>query len=152
LDRLLRAYNLFAKDPHVNRVELLTQIVSKFGFDPAKVLIPQLPAEPAEKPKASISLKGEDMSNPMVQQFLTANYGITFPPPPPAPAAALPPAPGTLPVAAPPIAPVPGIPLGPGLPPALMRTNVPHGGAADLAAMLDKHEGDRSAHRTGPRS
>ena len=154
LDRMLRAYNLLAKDPHVNRVQLLTQIVSKFGFDPAKVLIQQLPPEPPERPKPTISLKGDDLSNPTVQQFLTANYGITFPPPP-APA----PLPAGLPPPGAPIAPGNAVPLPPApvmspgtvVPPALMRTNVPHGGAADRADMLDKHEGDRSAHRPGPR-
>ena len=155
LDRLLRAYNLFAKDPHVNRVELLTEIVEKFGFDPQKVLIPQLPASPPEKPKVSLTFKGEDMSDPVVQKMLTANFGIQFPaPPPPAPMAGLPaPAaavPGAPPAAAP-VPPPPVVPPGTVIPPALMRMNVPHGGAADRADMLDKHEGDRTGRRTGPR-
>jgi hypothetical protein len=149
LDRLLRAYNLLAKDPHVNRVKLLTQIVSKFGFDPQELLIQQLPAPPPEHPKPSINFKGEDMSNLVVQQFLTQNYGLIFPPPPPPspplPLSGLPGAPGAG-LAGAPVPPSPPV-----LPPAPLLVNQPHGGAADLADMLDKHEGDRSAHRPGPR-
>lgn len=158
LDRLLRAYNLLAKDPHVNRIELLNELCAKFGLDPAKVVIAQLPPQPPEKPKPTISFKGEDMSNPVVQQMLTANYGITFPAPPaPPPVPGLPLSPGGA-IGGPAVAGSAAGPLpAPQSPPAvpgglLMRLNVPHGGAADRADMLDKHEGDRSAHRTGPRA
>lgn len=55
---LLRAYNLMANDPRVNREAFLNEIAARFRLDPKKFL-QQPPAPAPEAPKISISFKGE---------------------------------------------------------------------------------------------
>jgi hypothetical protein len=143
LDRLLRAYNLLAKDPHVNRVELLSAIVVKFGLDPQKVIVAQLPPPSPEPPKPTISLKAEDLGNPLVIQLL-AQFGIKLtPPPPPEPV----PLPGQAPAAAAAVAPA----AAPAAPPAgVVLPSPAHPGGAERMQPIDQHEADRTGRRSGP--
>lgn len=61
-------YQMTANDPHINRVELLTSMARKRGYDVTKIIAPQLPEKGPEPPKFGLSLKGEDM-NPSMPQF-----------------------------------------------------------------------------------
>lgn len=62
----LDVYNLTGKDPHVNRVELLKALYSKFGIDHTRVIVPQLPEAKPEPPKVTFAIRLEDlaMGNP----------------------------------------------------------------------------------------
>ncbi len=68
-DFYLRAYNLLANDPNINRAELVKGLAARLGLDPAKVL-QQPPPPPPEKPKVNFSFKGEDLLNPIVLSIL----------------------------------------------------------------------------------
>lgn len=146
LDLALRAYNLLAKDQHINRVELLNNIVQKMGLDPQKVVVAQLPPPNPDPPKPNISLKAEDLSNPLVIQLL-GQFGlkITPPPVPGAPGAEAAPAgaPGAMPMPAPGGMPMP-------MPGAMPMPSPVHPGSAEKTSPIDQHEADRTGQRTGP--
>lgn len=61
-------YQMTANDPHINRAELLTSMARKRGYDPAKVVTPQLPPQGPKPPTLSIAITGEDL-NPAAPQF-----------------------------------------------------------------------------------
>lgn len=59
----LKFFNLTANHPMVNTPELLRSLAALWGLDPAKVVNAQPPPPPPqEKPKLSISIKGDDLS------------------------------------------------------------------------------------------
>lgn len=77
-------YQFTANDPNVNRVELLTQIFRRRGYDTSKVIVRELPPKGPEPPKISVAVKGDDL-NPAMPQFplmvdLLAKGGITLDP------------------------------------------------------------------------
>jgi hypothetical protein len=59
----LDVYNFMAKDPNVNRIELLKNLCTKAGLDPSKVVVEQLPEKKPDL-KASLAVKGEDFIGP----------------------------------------------------------------------------------------
>lgn len=114
--QLLDLYNLTANDPNVARVELLKQLLRAYHLDPTRIVVEQLPPAPPEKPRVSLSFKGEDLAIPAVWAILK-EYGLE-----PGPGAEQPPQGST-----------PSSPLGPLAPPP------PHGGAGEPASPLSKH-------------
>jgi len=64
----LDLYQMTANDPHMNRVELLTSMVRKRGYDPAKVIQANLQPPGPKPPAMSFAFKGEDL-NPAMPQF-----------------------------------------------------------------------------------
>lgn len=68
-DLYLRAYNLLANDPNVNRLELDKLVLPKLNLDPAR-LLQQPPPPPPEKPKINFSFRGEDLRDPVVLDIL----------------------------------------------------------------------------------
>lgn len=67
----LALYNLTGKDPNVNRVELLKTLFLKHNIDPGKIVVQTPPPQPHPEPvKVNLSLKGDDLSNPLVLAFL----------------------------------------------------------------------------------
>ena len=77
-------YQMTANDPYVNRVELVTQMARKRGYDVTKVIRRELPEKGPEPPKFGLSLKGEDM-NPAMPQFpilqdILTQLGVTLDP------------------------------------------------------------------------
>lgn len=58
---MIDMYNMLAKDPHVNRVELLTRLTRMKNIDPARLIIPQLPEKGPEPPSIAFTCKGEDL-------------------------------------------------------------------------------------------
>lgn len=77
--QMLQVYNLLAKDPNVSRIEILKKLAALFGFDPARLLVPQVPPQPPEKPKVSLSLAPAEIGLPHVVELLK-QYGITITP------------------------------------------------------------------------
>lgn len=61
-------YQFTANDPTVNRVELLTTIFRRRGYDTSKVIVRELPEKGPEPPKIGLTFKGEDL-NPAMPQF-----------------------------------------------------------------------------------
>ena len=137
-ERTLRFYNLVARDPHINRIELLNQIVVKFGYDPARIVIRDLPPPPPERPKPSINIRAEDLGNPLVIALLH-QYGIDIAEPT---AAALL---GQTPTMQP-TGPPSGV-----QPDGRVLQSAPHPGSAQKTRPIDKHAQDRTGGRTGPR-
>ena len=66
----LRFFNLVANHPLTNAQELMKQLALRFNLDPAKMIqaAPPPPQPKEEKPKVSISIKGEDL-NPLMPQY-----------------------------------------------------------------------------------
>mgnify|MGYP001585291382 CR=1 FL=1 len=126
----LEFYQMTANDPNVNRVELLTQMARKRGYDVSKVIVRQVPEKGPDPPKIALTVTGEDL-NPLAPQFtniqrVLAAGGIQLP-------------------AAPPTDPMAGAA---GLPPdpALDTT---HGGPAEQVEPLSKRSGDASGKLDG---
>lgn len=65
--RALDLYNLGANDPQWNGVELRRMVARAYGSDAARLIVKAPPPQP-EKPKISISIKGEDL-NPQMPQY-----------------------------------------------------------------------------------
>lgn len=65
--RKLEEYSFFAKDPYINRLELLKNLFPKLGY-PNKCLNPQPPEQGPEPTKPGLSMKAEDL-NPLLPQF-----------------------------------------------------------------------------------
>ena len=61
------AYNFLAKDPNINRMELLKEILPLMRLDPTKLITQPPPQEPP-KPKTSVIARGEDLS-PLAPQY-----------------------------------------------------------------------------------
>jgi len=80
---LLELYNLTAKDPHVNRVEILTKMARLRNLDPSRYLVPKLPERKPPPPGANFAFKGEDLlpTNPhfpiVLEILLQAGYKIS---------------------------------------------------------------------------
>jgi hypothetical protein len=69
----LQLYNLIVNSPSVNRFELESQLVRKFGLDPTKLLTPPQPPPPPP-PKVSVSITMPDLltpARPIVAKLLT---------------------------------------------------------------------------------
>lgn len=126
IERAFRAYNLMARDPHINRGELVKPLLVKLGVDPAKVWIDQLPPQHPEPPKPSLVIKADDLTLPTVVALL-AQYGIQIP------VQAL--------ASVPPPAVTPATQLHPSL--------APHGGAAIKSQPVEQHEANLTGQPTG---
>lgn len=81
---LLKLYELTAKDPNGNRVELLHRMAPTFDLDPARWVVTQLPPKGPEPAGVSFSFKLEDLDigNPNfpVVMFILQQNGYAFPP------------------------------------------------------------------------
>jgi hypothetical protein len=64
--QLMDLYNFFANEPTVNRGELTRAILTRYGFDPSKVMQAPPPKQSAP-PAVALSVKGEDF-NPQMPQ------------------------------------------------------------------------------------
>lgn len=63
----LRFNNLTANNPYFNQIENARELAKKFNMDPNRVT-QQPPPPPPEKPKVSVSIKGDDL-NPFMPQY-----------------------------------------------------------------------------------
>jgi hypothetical protein len=131
--------NFMAKSPMLDQLELARLITNEFGYDTARLVKPPQPP-PTEKP--NISFKGEDTLNPIAlalmlkqdgkplsaQEIQAAQQLILAT----AQAIAMQPAPMQLEAAA-----------------AEAAKNQPHGGAADKADVISKHQSDMSGEMDG---
>lgn len=72
-------WNLVAKDQQTNREYLLRRMARRRGLDPAKAVIPKsmVPPPPKENGKFTLTLKGEDLANPLVVKMLVDQGIIT---------------------------------------------------------------------------
>ena len=61
LNNALKTYELLAKDPHINRVELLQAIARKANLDATKLIVPQLPPKGPDAPNVSFRFAGQDL-------------------------------------------------------------------------------------------
>jgi hypothetical protein len=64
--QLMDLYSFFANEPTVNRAELTRAIITRYGFDPSKML-QAAPPKQAAPPSVALSVKGEDF-NPQMPQ------------------------------------------------------------------------------------
>lgn len=86
---MLRFINLVSNNPNFNQQEVAGLLCDAFGQDRVPLINPPAPPKP-EPPKATFSIKGEDL-NPLspqyigVQMYLKKFYGIELPPAPPMP-------------------------------------------------------------------
>jgi len=129
----MQLYNMTAKDPATHHEELLVQLATEFGLDPAKWIVTKQPEARPDPPALSINVKPEDLDPALpsyvgTHAILTAG-GIKGLPPP-------------LTMAQPPQPPgVPGMPPRPGLPPGApgQPPPAPHEGMVPKAPMLNSH-------------
>jgi hypothetical protein len=65
-------WNLVAKSPLTNQAYILRRLARMRGYDPSKAVLPpqSVPKPPDDRFKATISLKGEDLANPLVVKML----------------------------------------------------------------------------------
>jgi hypothetical protein len=88
-EKTLRFVNLVSNNRYFNQEEVARVLCEAFNYDPAVMITKPEPAKP-EPPKATFSIRGEDL-NPLspqyvgVQMYLKTFYGIELPPAPPAP-------------------------------------------------------------------
>lgn len=68
LDSLLKAYEFLAKDPFINRIPILKEIVGLLSIDPSEVIVEQLPEAKPQPPNISLRLGDESMI-PVAPQF-----------------------------------------------------------------------------------
>ncbi|MGV1037705.1 MAG: hypothetical protein ACOYD0_11875 [Candidatus Nanopelagicales bacterium] len=160
----LQFYNLLANSPNVDRLQLESELVRKFGLDPQKLIKAPTPPPPPppESPKVSVSIdekcltpsnpafaifieilkdKGVQISDASIQAAQQAAAQISN-------ATGLPVT--GAPSAQPPMPPAPEGPGGPGGPP----SGLPPGRlqeAAQKATPVDLHQSDITGHRTGPK-
>jgi hypothetical protein len=64
--QLMDLFQFFANEPTVNRGELTRAIISRWGFDPSKMM-QQPPPKEAAPPSVSLNVKGDDL-NPQMPQ------------------------------------------------------------------------------------
>lgn len=151
---VIEMYNLTGKDPHANRVELLTRMARLRNIDVTRFVVPELPESKPEPPKISFAIKGEllDTRNPNfpILQAILEQAGYKIPPEAIQAANAHAQAQGqilnelaaTSGVAA-------ALPGGTGSGP----TGRPqHPGAMPQMDRLSKHQSDRSGELSGPRT
>jgi hypothetical protein len=161
--QILKLYEMWAKDPNVNRVELLTEACRQWNLDPKKMIIPQLPEKGPDPASVSIRFAAADLdvqnaNFPIYAAVLKeAGYKSLDQPDPLTGKTPIQMAMeraqyqqqvmtmgagGTAP-AQPPGAPGAGTggPLHP----------VPHGGTAPKADHINKHQADESGDRPGPK-
>jgi hypothetical protein len=76
--QFLQLYNLLANSPSVNRFELESQLVRKFGQDASRLLVPPTPPSPPP-PKVSVSIQMADFLTPaaIIATKLVTNQPIT---------------------------------------------------------------------------
>ncbi|MGH7177797.1 MAG: hypothetical protein ACREJC_10485 [Tepidisphaeraceae bacterium] len=69
-DLALNRYNLLANDPFINREQLVRDTVEEFDGDPDRLVRqpPPPPSPPAEKPRVTLSIRGDDL-NPAAPQY-----------------------------------------------------------------------------------
>lgn len=159
--QILKLYELWAKDPNVNRVELLTEACRQWNLDPQKMIIPQLPEKGPDPASVSIRFGAIDLDvrNPNIPIYLAilkeAGYKSLDKPDE---------ATGMTPIqAAMQYAAFQAKILGmggggevPGTAPALTAGSggasqpVPHGGTAPKADHVNKHQADESGALPGP--
>lgn len=72
--QLIQVYNMTAKDPQTNRMEVLREMATMAGLNPAKWLNTQPPEKEPAPPSVSISTKPEDL-NPFLESY-PATYAI----------------------------------------------------------------------------
>jgi hypothetical protein len=68
-DKYLRLFNLIANHPQANGGELLKMLIEKWELDPAKLVNQNPPQPQPDKPKITVSLKGDDLS-PLAPQYV----------------------------------------------------------------------------------
>ncbi len=80
-EQSLRAYNLLANDPYINRQELVKDVALKFGYDPARLMKQPDPQGPPPA-KGSIAFTVQDFIGPAapVAQELAAQAGFKVSP------------------------------------------------------------------------
>src|SRR5262249_46478620 len=61
LQKHIKTYELLARDPQVNRVELLRKIAEEAGYDPTRLIVSQPPPHGPEPAKIAFTIKGEDL-------------------------------------------------------------------------------------------
>jgi hypothetical protein len=64
--QLMDLFQFFANEPTVNRGELTRAIISRWGFDPSKMM-QQPPPKESAPPSVSLNVKGDDL-NPQMPQ------------------------------------------------------------------------------------
>lgn len=64
----LKLFNLVANHPRVQSVEMIRQLIEMWGLDASRIIMPEAPKPPEEKPKLSLSIKGDDF-NPTLPQY-----------------------------------------------------------------------------------
>lgn len=68
LDTLMRIYEFTAKDPNVNRVPILREIIGLASLNASEVVVEELPEAKPQPPNISARISGDDM-NPAMPQF-----------------------------------------------------------------------------------
>jgi len=66
--QFLQFYNLTANSPYINQPENAKEVLRAFGKDPARMSAPPPPPPPPDKPKITMSIKGDDL-NPLAPQY-----------------------------------------------------------------------------------
>lgn len=132
-------YQFLAKDPNVNRVELVKNLVVKAGLDPSKVVVEQLPDKKPD-PNLGIAFKGEDLGAPWADQVreVLAQLGIQI-----SPAAVQAGATQMFQQMALGVRDASGKAVPP------VHTPAEHGGPADQVRPLSKQKADQSGNRSG---
>lgn len=65
---LIDAFNYLARDPHINRMEILRPIVESLNLDPTRVIMPKLPEKGPDPANVSFRFSGEDL-DPTLPRF-----------------------------------------------------------------------------------
>lgn len=132
----LDIYNFMAKDPNVNRVELLKNLCAKSGLDPSKVVVEQLPEKKPEPPAVSFAIKTESL-NPLMPEYANVYQVLTQL--------------GLKNLATPALDPVTADLLQKTMQ-AEADVQAEHGGTAEKTAPLSKAQGGLSGERSGPKT
>lgn len=149
----LKEYELLRKDPQVNPSELLHRVARAFDHDPARLIIEQPPQEHPQPVKAAFTFKGEDLDigkpefpiilallrqsgyqipdqliaqaqqHKQMQSAVMAHAGVADP--------------GLLPAGSEAVPPTPPMPP------------MPHGGMAEKAPRLNKHQDKTTGEQIG---
>lgn len=81
---LLKLYEMVARDPNWNRVEIDKRLAVAYDFDPATAVVPQVPGKGPQPASMSLSFKLEDIDigNPNwpIMQTILQQAGYTIPP------------------------------------------------------------------------
>jgi len=84
LKDLMDGFNYLARDPHVQRTEIIRPIVAALKLDPSRVIVPQLPPKGPDPANVSFRFSGDDL-DPTQPKFaiiesLLKQSGYTIPP------------------------------------------------------------------------